>query len=53
MKGKLRILELEGVSANTDMDFSNVGYVTGNYNVRRNLDRQRAMGKNKGSLFST
>lgn len=53
MKGKLRILELEEISANIGMDFSNIGYVTGNYNVRRDLDRLRATEENKASLFRT
>lgn len=53
VKGKLRILELEEISANIGMDFSNIGYVTGNYNVRRDLDRLRATEENKASLFRT
>lgn len=47
MEGKLKILELKRISANIDMDFFNVGSVTVNYNVRRNLDRLRAMERTK------
>lgn len=55
VKSKPSILELEGISASTDTDFFflNVGCVTGNYNVRRNLDRLSATEENKASLFGT
>lgn len=45
---KLRILELEGISANAGMNFFlKVGYVSGNYNARRNLDRWKTMQRRK------
>jgi hypothetical protein len=45
VKSKLRILLLEGILADIDMDFKSFGYVTGNYNSSRNLKRLKTLKK--------